>query len=1262
MTQQPGQGLAQPDPSRNIPSPAASSFKIKGQRELIAVSAASAALIMAVLMFGLLLSDKLTDIGLELQNHTRFDEAVVAPVHRLRSQIGYGGFIDGFKTYLLTRDRGQEQLLDRKLAQVFSDITVCRRELISLEEIEALDQLERTFQHYETAYAQARSQINLGPHAEQSLTAFLVDDTPALAALQTLEQIEQNKLDSSSRHAQKELRGTMQLMMAGGLIIPGIVLVAGWILGLMRHSIRANRAVLDAQRKMTEAIELNKRMIAVSAAGILAYRSSDGRCVMANEAAAALAGSIVNRLLEQNFRDFPSWKINGLLSTAEQVLQDGLPRTQEAHIRSTFGRDIWVECQLARFFNAGQAHLLVIMTDISKRKQAEQALRDSGERMRSLLASTRIGAVMLKLDGSIRSANARLMEILEIGDADLTAFNVTDFFEDKAQWDQLREIVTTVGHVRDVEVKLHKADGFVFWALATIEPASEFGAGWYVGWLYDISERKQIEYELEASREALERQAHDLRDLAEISALERSRAEIATQAKSEFLANMSHEIRTPMNAIVGMGGLLGKTALSGKQQDYLNKIQAAAKSLLRIIDDILDVSKIEAGKLELELVEFRLEEVLAQVSTLIGVRAEEKGLEILFSCDDTIPAALTGDPLRLGQILTNLANNAVKFTEQGEVFIRISLDDAQEDGVTLRFAVRDSGIGMTAEQTAKLFHPFTQADSSTTRRYGGTGLGLTICKRLVEMMGGEISVASVPGRGSEFTFTAHFGYADGVFAQCPLPAPDLRGLRVLVCDDNATARDLLSRHLHSLSFDVTGVADGIAAIAELRRGVQRGNPYRLILIDWQMPGMDGVETARTIQADPALPKPPIIVMASAFGREQAAHQAELAGVRGMLSKPVTPSPLLDGIVEAFGRGGTLRTTGPTGAPEWAAALSGLSVLLAEDNPINQQVATELLHSAGVRVAIADTGRKALAMVEADPAAFDAVLMDLQMPEMDGFAAARRIRALKGAPRRPIIAMTAHAMMEDRQRCLDAGMDDHIGKPIEPEQLFRTLARHVTRPAPAVSPPPPLTAPPETPPLPEIAGVDHTAGLRRLRGNAALYRRLLSGFQQEGQDMAHAMRRFLASHDLPALARTAHTMKGTAGNLSAIGVQSAARDLEDLISRHADPSALATGLDRIEQAMAPLIAAPLQDAPSPQTDNPTAALLDDPALLADLDRLDALLAKNRLSAKSKAQSLLARLSRPDWAADRDRLAQAIDSLDFPQARTVLAKMRAKISAP
>jgi len=545
-----------------------------------------------------------------------------------------------------------------------------------------------------------------------------------------------------------------------------------------------------------------------------------------------------------------------------------------------------------------------------------------------------------------------------------------------------------------------------------------------VGVSRNITERRQSEGEREARRVA----------------------EASNLAKSQFLANMSHEIRTPMNAILGMSHLALQSGLNPQQYNYVQKVHASAESLLGLINDILDFSKIEAGHLDLEHIPFELGDVLDGLATLLGMMAEEKGLELVFALPPDLPNALVGDPARLRQVLVNLGNNAVKFTDRGEVIVAAEVLARDASSVRLRFEVRDTGIGMTPEEQLRLFKPFSQADSSTSRRFGGTGLGLAISHHLVRMMDGELDVDSAPGRGSRFHFSASFGIGlERAADDAASSGGGLHGARVLVVDDNDTAREVLVHMADSLGLRASAANGGHEAIQAVVAADARDEPFDLLVLDWKMPGMNGVECAKRLARLPLAHRPPTVLMLTAFSRDEVARRlaAEQLTVAATLTKPVTPSTLLDASLQAIGRQrqhalrGELREEALQAN---RAALAGAHVLLVEDNPFNQELARDLLGGAQIVVRVASNGREAIDMLARER--FDAVLMDCQMPVMDGYAATRELRSDPKWHDLPVIAMTANAMVGDREKVLAAGMNDHIAKPINVSEMFATLARWV----------------------------------------------------------------------------------------------------------------------------------------------------------------------------------------------------------------------------
>ena len=871
-------------------------------------------------------------------------------------------------------------------------------------------------------------------------------------------------------------------------------------------------------------------------------------------------------------------------------------------------------------------------------------LQRSETQLRHILNTSPLG-IAVSVEGITRMANPAMRSMFNIA---VGSF-IPALYVDPEARQRIRQTLFKEGSVRGVELQMFSASGAVRDYLSTFMLTEYEGEQAVLGWLLDIT---------------------DLKAAGQAARLAQAAAEEASRVKSDFLANMSHEIRTPMNAIIGLSGLALKNDMAPRIHDYLVKIRRSGEHLLGIINDVLDFSKIESGKLEIEAIAFELESVIENVVNLISRSAEDKGLELLCSVDSNIPRTLIGDPLRVGQILINYANNAVKFTEKGEVRMAIALREQSEHEVLLHFSVTDTGIGLSEDQMGRLFKSFVQADSSTTRNYGGTGLGLAVSKSLAHAMGGQVGVESTLGRGAAFWFTVRFGIGSEEKMRAQ-PRPDLRGRRVLVVDDSEASALILSDMLSELGFSVAHVNSGQAALELL--GTPNGDeqPFEFLIVDWLMPAMDGLETVQAIQ-NLQLKTPPFTVMVTAHRRPELVQGAERLGIDHVLSKPVNSSLLVNTLMQVEG---LLPASPPLALPNAGhsalearlAAIGGARILLVEDNEINQQVACELLWDVGFEVDVADNGQIALHSVEARSAEglpYDIVLMDMQMPVMDGVTAARLIRETRSSEELPIVAMTANAMQADRERCMAAGMNGFVTKPINPEELWQALLTSV-KVRDGLGPVAKATLPPLQPgadaqlvgllqALRHIPELDVAQGLLRTNDNPAFYASLLRKLVASQADAVVRVRQALQTQDPGSAERYAHTLKGVAGNLGASTLQKSADVLESALRQCAPDAALAAAIDHTEATLVRLIAAlratpGLLEAASPA---PTQALSDaeKTAALQITRQIEQLLRQDDAQAaelwEANAQALRA------LYPDADKIGAAIQAFDFEDALALL----------
>ena len=895
----------------------------------------------------------------------------------------------------------------------------------------------------------------------------------------------------------------------------------------------------------------------------------------------------------------------------------------------------------------------------STRERAEQyhkelTQRESDTRFQTIFHASPIGMAITRFaDGRYLDVNEEFLSLMGYAREEVVGETATKLQAWVVPSDREWFIAQLSGQhrVQNRSAKFRKKSGEIWIARLAAEIIDVAGETVILSLLQDITEQNRAEAEIRKLNEDLESRVEE-RTVA-LQAANRV-AEEANRAKSSFLANMSHEIRTPMNAVIGFANLALRTDLSDRQRDYVTKIHSAGISLLGIINDILDFSKIEAGKLEVEQVDFELESVIDHVATLTSPNAFAKGLELLVDISPGIPRGLVGDPHRLEQILINLLGNSVKFTPAGEIMLKVTIVESGTERIKLQFTVRDTGIGMREEQSARLFQPFSQADESTTRKYGGTGLGLSITRRLVELMGGEIWAESAPGKGSTFSFTAWFSLGTKKRQERHAIPQDLHGMRVLVVDDNEEARNILERILSSFQFRVHTVGSGEAAVEAARRA--RGNdPFGLVLTDWKMPGIDGIETTRQILSEAASVSAPVVILVSASeGAEGERLSALQAGAADFLLKPLTPSSLLDAIVKVFAPDilPALRATSRNG--EHSDTLRKVRILLVEDNEINQQIAVELLRGAGAEIAVAGNGVEALARLQVAGAHFDLVLMDVQMPEMDGYEATRCIRAEEWGKQIPIIAMTAHALIEERQKALESGMNDHISKPIDPNAMFTTILKYCRDGTAFVRAPSVEAADGEGTPLPAIEGIDMEAGLGRVGGNRRFYLDLLRRFGEGQRGSAVQIREALSRGDRLTAERIAHTVKGVSGNLGVADVQAAAAELERLLRGGASSVEVEDSLHRLSESLEKATALILRLIPAAEPPSQVAGVTTEERK-AILARLVALIKASDGEVTFYFESIADKLADMDAHGILLGLKDALAAFDFPGALAAVRRL-------
>jgi PAS domain S-box-containing protein len=781
-----------------------------------------------------------------------------------------------------------------------------------------------------------------------------------------------------------------------------------------------------------------------------------------------------------------------------------------------------------------------VTLDVTERQRAQEELRESEEKYSKLFRYSNDAIFLHDLEGNILDVNQKVLDLFGYTKKEILSLKISDLhppqMQDKCRWafDKISEDEFVA-----FEIGFQKRNGKVFTAEVS---SSLFGIGGkkvIQGIVRDITERKRAEAIMRKTKE---------------------KAEEANRLKSQFLANMSHEIRTPMNAVIGMTDITLDTNLTDEQRDYLNTVKLSARALLELLNDILDLSKIEADKIEIENIDFDLRVTVEGVVDTLAPKASAKGLELACMIHHQVPSLLRGDPGRIRQILVNLLGNAIKFTEKGEVIVGVDLQEETKNQATLLFSVTDTGMGIPKENLKYIFESFTQADGSTTRKYGGTGLGLSICKRLIELMKGQIGVDSEPGKGSRFWFSVTLEKQEELREELPTP-PDIRGMRVLVVDDNKTNRTILVKMLESFGCSAEAVERGSQAIDILKRAARKEKLFDLVLLDMLMPGMNGEQVLRTIKKDAEIKNTTVIILTSLGERGDAARLEHL-GCAGYLLKPIKQSQLFDTIITILSR--QSRATEPKSSSIVTRHTIAeekrrrIRLLLAEDNPMNQKLAIALLKRAGYLVDAVENGRMVIEALERKT--YDLILMDVQMPEMDGTETTKEIRAGEGKQKHiPVIAMTAHAMKGDRERCLQAGMDDYISKPIEPQELLHAIRKWTTS-----SPPKAITGQKvsKEEAADQGAVLHAEEAIARFDGDEEFFKEMLWEFLKYAPEQMKTLYQAIGKGQAKEVERVAHGIKGAAANLGAKGIAEVCLKLE-LLGRTGDFAEAAIMLDNLK---------------------------------------------------------------------------------------------------
>ena len=1052
------------------------------------------------------------------------------------------------------------------------------------------------------------------------------------------------KFTSTARFHADQDRSSLKLAALVGGLASLLAALAVWLLvvGRLRAQRLAERMTVDLDR-LARVVKRTNSAVAIA--------DADMRITWVNEGFVQLTGNAFEEV--EGKIALEAFATGTASPTALRQWDDAVQQQKSCRIelphRAKDGRDYWVDAEVQPTHDVKGAFtgFMVIATDVTAQKRTQErleaAIRDSSALLSAVQSHTIVSVG--NRDGTITEVNDAFCTISGYTRAELIGQNhriAQSSVHSNAFWADMW-VTISQGHSWRGEICNRAKDGSLYWVDSMIAPfmGADGEVEKYVSIRTDITARKLAEIQV---KDAL------------------VRAEQASVAKSQFVANMSHEIRTPMNAILGMLKLVQQTELNARQRDYASKADGAARSLLGLLNDILDFSKVEAGKMTLDPHPFRMDRVLRDLSVILSASVGKKSVEVLFDIDPALPRSLVGDDMRLGQVLINLGGNAIKFTTQGEVVLRIKVVEQTEQDVLIEFSVKDSGIGIAPENQKHIFSGFSQAESSTTRRFGGTGLGLAISSRLVALLGGQLQLDSVLGQGSTFYFQLRFALDLAARAGEGLACVEWesRAQRVLVVDDNPIARQVLQAMVASLGWQVDLAEGGVQALQMIELTHAPGQtPYDLILMDWQMPEMDGWEASQRIREAVDGSSAPIVVMVTANGREMLAQRsaAEQALLNGFLVKPVTASMLFDSVMEARSvAGGRPLIAAP--AVHLTKRLQGLRLLVVEDNKVNQIVAQGLLTQEGASVTLADNGELGVAAIAAAPTGFDVVLMDIQMPVMDGYEATRAIRNTLRLPNLPVIAMTANAMASDKVACLEAGMNEHDGKPFDLDHLVSVLLRFGgTRPSA------PVASAAQATPLASGESVEDTLpeldtqdALARMGGNSALMTSVLQSFAADLKNLPMEVQHHLAVGDTKAALRSLHTLKGLAATVGAKALAKVAAQLESAL-KNGMPEAefpaliaqLRQSIEATQVALEPLLEPIAFPQPGEETD--TQGDYNQAQFREDVQELCRLLKAFDMVALTAHQSMKSTYGKAPGAQAMTKLQTAMDALDFAAALEV-----------